>query len=367
MDIKATIKQIKGDYRSGGLDLERPEDPRDYSLLEFSGRRKLGKAPDKEFFTPNVPPVKNQFYTDFCVSFESSYTAEQDYQPKLENWKRRLSAAFNFAATKKRYYGGNYSGFGLSIPCGLGSLQHDGICLEYLWPMLKSSRKRNFMANWRNIPAEAWADAKNRKMDRGYFKVDTFRDRFENFAAGLYYWQEMVITGLYWFNGFYVGSDDHLILNKTGSYNGHCIGAIGYDRHPKNKRRRMWFTNSYPNEGRFWLYEEEVRAVMYNGYVVLPKKFTLDAIKIIKKYAGKLVKSEDKQDPRVFLIIDGEKRWLKNEEAFWSHGYTFDPDKITRIPQEEIAIIPTGKDLEPRHGEYYPILKEFATKHKIKL
>lgn len=313
---------------------------------------------------PNVPPIKNQFWTDFCVAFEGSYTVEQDYQSKLENWKKRLSAAFNFAATKRRYYKG-YGGFGLSIPYSLGSLQHDGICLESLYPMYKSKSKRNFMANWRNIPPEAWADAKNRKMDRGYFKVDVFKDKFENFASGLYHWEEIVITGLYWFSGFHINSDRQLILNKSGGYEGHCVGVIGYDRHPENKKRRMWFTDSYPSHGTWWLYEDEVKAIMYNGYIVLPKKFTLEAIKIIQKYAGKAIKTDD--NPNVYLVMNGEKRQLINEMAAWSHGVRLWED-VTKVPAEELAIIPTNnKTLKPEDGEYWPILKELINKYKIKL
>jgi putative methionine-R-sulfoxide reductase with GAF domain len=275
MRIKATIKASKSIIASdlfdccfGGLDLEIPEDPRIFSLMEFGGV-KIGKAPVDKFTVPNVPPTKEQFNTDFCVGMETSYTVEQDYVLELsdreDKWIKRLAAAFNFAATKKRYYGGDYSGFGLSIPCALGSAQHDGICLESLWPMLASSNKRNYMANYRNIPDEAWEDAATRKMKKGYFKVDLFRNKYDNFCAGMYHWHEMIITGLYWYQGFYLNEEKKLVMNMRGGKMGHCVSAKGFDIHPKNGKKRMWFADSYFKNPEWWLYEDEVNRYFYNG------------------------------------------------------------------------------------------------------
>jgi len=370
MNTKATFKQIKGDYRFGGLDLEAPEDPRQYLLSEFGGVP-IGKAPVKEFFIPNEPPCKDQFQTDFCVSMETSYTVEQDYAPKLNNFQQRLAAAFNFAATKRRYYNGDYSGFGLSIPFALGSAQHDGIPLEHLYPMYKTYSKRNYMANHHNISDEAWQDAATRKMDRGYFKLDLFRSKSDNFAAGCYHYKELVITGLYWYGNFYVSKDKQLILDKRGGRTGHCVAYKGFDIHPTNGRRRNWFKDSYLNHPEWWIYDNEVTKVMYNGYIVLPAKFTMEVIKIIQKYAGKAIMSENKPGERkninVYMVLNGEKRKLNSEMAAWAQKVRLWQD-VLKIPNEELAIIPTNHTpLKPKDGEIWPILKELVAKYKIEV
>ncbi len=351
MDIKATIKQARGDYRDGGLALEEKEDSRNWSLLEFGGVN-LGKVPDKDFKVPNIPPVKDQSPTDFCVPFSISYTIEQDL--KSQNIYKRMSAPFLFAATKKLKYGGNYSGFGLSIPKTLSVLQKIGICREELYPF-KGTRNR--MANHNNIPQEAWDDALNYKLDKPFFKVDLFRDKFDNFCAGMYHWNEMIITGMYMYSGYYVDSKGRLIMRKTGSKFGHAFD--GNERETIDGVVGMRFQNSYLNMPTFWLSANEVRREMYNGYIV--PSITRDVADIIKKYAGKVIMAkkhpESFSNPNVYLVMKGQKRRLKNERAAWAHSVRLWKDVI-KIEDSELAIIPTGDDVGWEEGQSYELVKE---------
>src|SRR3990167_7251590 len=150
MNIKAAVKQIRGDFSSGGLDLTIPLSGQEWSLREFGASVDIGKAPDQNFLVPNIPQTKDQGVTDFCVGFEVSYTKEQDTAVN-----DKYSPAFVFAAAKKRYYNGDFSSFGLGITHGLGVVQHDGICRDEFYPF-DSNKSRNTLANWRNIPVEAW-------------------------------------------------------------------------------------------------------------------------------------------------------------------------------------------------------------------
>ncbi|HEX9600677.1 MAG TPA: hypothetical protein VF985_04255, partial [Mariniflexile sp.] len=217
MSIKTTYKQLRGDFSSGGLDLSVPLSGKEFSLHELGARVEIGKAPDQDFRVSNVPETKDQGSTDFCVGFEVSYTVEQDKRD-------RRSAPFIFAAAKKRYYNGDYSGFGLGLTHGLGVAQHDGVPKDELYPFQKT---RNFMANWRNIPGEAWEDAEKNKMTKGYFFVDVYKDKYENFAAAMWHWQEIIITGLMWHSTYRVDNKQRLVVDQSGSAVGHAVGAIG--------------------------------------------------------------------------------------------------------------------------------------------
>ena len=279
-----------------------------------------------------------------CVAFESSYTVEQDY-PSL-----RLSAPFVFAAAKKRYYGGDYSSFGLGIVHGLGVLQHDGIPLESYYPF---NNNRNKMANWHNISDEVWEDAARRKMTKGYFQVDVFEDKFENFCAAMKNWDEMVITGMKWYNGYYLDNKGRLILNKTGNYTGHSVSSI--ERKTIDNIPGIVFKNSYLNMPEFWLSAEQVRQEMYLGYIVLP--IERDIAEIIKKYSGKAIMSNDKTKKEVFLVVEGKKCWLQNELIAWAHNIRL-WQTVEVVPDEDLVSIPQGKNLTAQEGENYQILKE---------
>ena len=316
-----TIKQqLLRNYHGGCVDLA--PDGSEYSLQQFGGGE-IGKAPEKEFEVPNRPPVKDQGSTDFCVAFQASYTVEQDFGLKL-------SSPFNFAMAKRRYYG-NHLGFGLSIKHGLGSLQKDGICSYDLFPMTSN---RNYMANWKSISSEAIEDAKKRRMKKGYFVVDSFPDKFDNFLSGMYNWNEPVITGLTWYSGFYTDNKGRLVMNKKGSAVGHAFGA--YKSVIVEGEQRIEFQNSYNRMPIFSMNREQCRELFY-GYIVLP--IDRPIVDIIKKYAGKIVRSKDGRPP-MYLIQGGKKRHFENENMLNLYGVTL--QDYTEVPSEELSQIPDG-------------------------
>ena len=343
-NVKATIKQLKGDYRFGGLDMPPIADNTNWSLLEMGGY--APPLATKDFRVSNVPETKDQLRTDFCVAFEGSYTVEQDI-------RSTLAAAYNFAMAKKRYHGGDYSGFGLRITDGLGSLQHDGICLEELYPF-SGTRSRNNMANWRNIPDAAHKDAKTRKLDKGYFKVDIYNDKFDNFCAAMLHWNEMIITGMQWYSGYYIDSRGRLVMNKRGSRIGHCVSAI--ERKTIDGIQGIVFKNSYKNKPEFWMSADDVRREMYFGYIVLP--FKKDIAKIIKKHAGKAISVDSKN---IYLVIDGHKRLFESELSAWAHNVQLRSGVNYAIPVDEFDVIPEGEPINQKDGKVYPILKEVFT------
>jgi len=322
-----TIKQQVTQKFSGGLINEKP-DGSEFSLQQFGGRS-LGKAPKEEFEVPRRPAVKDQANTDFCIAFQSMYTVEQDTGEDL-------SPAFVFAAAKKKYYRGNYYGFGLSIKSGLGTLQKYGICLDSLYPF-SSSLTRNRMANHNNISKEAWEDAKTRKMKEGYFEVDVFPDKFDSFLAGMYHWQEPVITGINWYSGFYTDSKGRLVTRKTGNNTGHCIGA--WKSVIVEGEQRIEFQNSYNYLPKFSLNREQCKD-LYFGYIVLPIERPI--VEIIRKYAGKVIRAKSGRPP-IYLVVDGKKRHFKTENALNLTARRL--DTFIEVDDDELNIIPTGEPI----------------------
>ena len=327
MEINNTIKQQLTQRFAGGLRDIAP-DGSEFSLEQFGGRS-LGKAPNKPFQLPNRPKVKNQGRTDFCVPYQTSYTLEQDLGVIL-------SPAFGFATAKKRYYK-NYFGFGLGIKQGLGSAQHDGMCLENLYPLKDGAgreRSRNYLANYRNIPEKAWQDAAKRKMTDGYFLVDVFKNKFDNFLAAMYHWKEPIITGLQWYQGFYVDDKGRLVMKKTGQKFGHAIG--GWESVIVEGEQRIEFQNSYTRMPKFSLSREQCKRLFY-GYIGLPIKRPI--IEIIKRYSGKIIRSQSGRPP-MYIVMDGKKRQFPNENMLNLYGRSL--RQYIEVPDEELNSIPTG-------------------------
>ncbi len=345
MTIKQTLIQQATRQFAGGLVDTKP-DGTEYSLEQFGGRR-IGKAPTKEFEIPNIPKVRDQKNSDFCVSFQDAYTVEQDYG-------KLFSPAFNFAATKKRYYK-NYFGFGLAIKHGLSSLQKDGICQDSYFPFGKSSRNR--MANWKNISQEAWDNAKKYKMNRGYFFVDIYPNKFDNFLAGMYHWQEMVITGMKWYSGYKVDDKGRLIMNKTGPVFGHAFGSIRSII--VEGEQRIEFINSYLNLPTFSLNRQQCNSLYY-GYIVPPIERPI--VEIIKKYAGKIVRAKSNKPP-MYIIIDGKKRHFTSENMLNLYGRSL--KQYIEVPDDELNSIPSGDPITREDLEIWA--RELIERKQIKL
>lgn len=323
--MNPTIRQqITRRYFGGACD-EKP-DGTEFSLGEF-GSAVVDIAPKTDWVVPSIPEVKDQGNSDFCVAFEGSYTIEQDTGLKL-------SAPFLFAATKKRYYWGNYYGFGLSIKKMLLTLQKDGICLEELYPF---TNNRNQMANPANIPLKAWQDAATRKMESGFFLVDIFDNRFDNFLAGAYYWQEMIITGVDWYGGFYLDEKKRLIMDRRGAKFGHSVGLVGSKIIDGEQYAR--FTNSYVGLPEFYVSRAQM-AQFYEGYIGLP--ISKDIAKIVLQYAGKIVRAQSGQ-PTIYLIQDGTKRPFRSENILNLYGLSL--KEYIEVPDVDLAVIPDGEPI----------------------
>jgi hypothetical protein len=70
---------------------------------------------------------------------------------------------------------------------------------------------------------------------------------------------------------------------------------------------------------------------------------------IAKKYEQQLVRraGNSPEDVKVYVVIDGKKRWVTNAEWIQAHGYDW-PNDVHEIPASELDAIPSGPPIEDR-------------------
>ena len=79
---------------------------------------------------------------------------------------------------------------------------------------------------------------------------------------------------------------------------------------------------------------------LYPAYIVPP--ISIDISKIIRKYAGKVVKAKSGKPP-VYLIHGGKKRHFTSENALNLCGISI--NQYIEIPDNELHSIPDGKNI----------------------
>ena len=71
---------------------------------------------------------------------------------------------------------------------------------------------------------------------------------------------------------------------------------------------------------------------------------------IAKKYEQQLVRragGASPEDAKVYIVIEGKKRWVTNAEWIQAHGYDW-PDDVHEIPASELDAIPTGPSIKDK-------------------
>jgi len=287
------------------------------------------------------PTDIDQTDCDFCVGCSGSYGSEAT--------EKRVGAfAYLFAMAKKLV--GEYASWGISILSMCKARVTYGICKKELWDY--QTGRRNYFANWNNIPTAAHADAAQHK-GASFWEVDTplTWSRFDAIRA--YLWK----------------LKDQKILVHTGN-NGHAITVIGYianstdsdlmAKFPKITQIAMHsgYTDvlvckdSYGDrtyqEGYRFITRAEART-LFTPYVILDIERSL--AELLVAYNNKAIKLEGNAD--CYLVKNGQKRLLNNEAIAWANGITFMPEAdICTLAEDEFNRIPIGKPMEFYEGAY---------------
>lgn len=213
----------------------------------------------------------------------------------------------------------NFEGYGTSINIALKALIEYGACEYGMVDEDSTVSREKYMRVTRN---EAIIEnASIHKSGSFWFMrsnaYDVIKEALMNEKISL-------VTSLQWFKEYNKTVDGFLPRGKTPS-NGHCIRMRGWFMHRfKDGLDEVWiFKNSfgekYGKNGDFYIRKRDLPQYgLGNFYVTVD--IPRDIAELIKKYAGKLVKSAN--DPKVYLIEKDTKRHIEDELAFWLYTST---------------------------------------------
>lgn len=302
----------------------------------------LEEAKKKSFivFNPNKLDQKDN---DMCVGFGSAY--EADATEEFEGESGQGSGAYVFAMAKK-WSGASLNAFGTSLLAGAMARVTYGICSKEKYEYKRG--RRNWFANWNNIPKEAHKEAEGHKAGSAWkLDIPWGWTKFDAILATLWHFREKKVL---------IGTGDKA----------HRRTIIGYD-----KTRDClincdtYGTRTYENG---WQYINKMRArTLFTPYFVLDMERSL--AEILVKYNDKVVKTRYAKE--CYLIKDSKKCYIPDEDIANSHGHLlapYDDGKLTEIiKQEDLDMIPKGDNLEFKGGKNEFIIKRIYERNNIKL
>ncbi|MBU1067794.1 hypothetical protein KKE60_08410, partial [Patescibacteria group bacterium] len=326
-------------------------DDRNFGSQNFAGVITRDDLPDSSFVVYD-PVLIDQKDTLFCVGFSGRMC--RDATEEIIT-----SGSMAFSLAKKRD-GSTTQGNGTSPLKVAKVLVESGICKNELYP-LTGNGQGNYLANWHNIPEEAWSDALKHK-GGSYFEVNIpwRMSKFEGMVAHLNKFKNqklLIMTGA---DGHaitpigYLKAGDNFkdILNLERPFNkifseDRLISKDSYDRSSMN-----YSLGYYKNGYRFFTVNEV--SYFFTGYMItdIPRELA----EILNRFTGKLIKSDGED---IFLVKDG-KRWLfESEEALWSHNYYL-TQGIEYLTPSEINLIPNGEKLTVENGINKELINEIV-------
>ena len=283
---------------------------------------------DKSFMVFDPTP-QDQTDSDFCAGYSGAYAAEPtEGEP--------MSGAFLFAIAKK--ITGSWTGFGTSILQICKARQKAGVCRKALYDYIRG--KRNWFANWYNLPQEAIDDALKHK-SKAYFELIFPRgwDTFDTIRAYLWHFK------------------DEKILIQSGR-DGHACTLTGYDADRKEIVGRDSYGLRTYDEGLRY-FNRSFANGLFTPYFSVDMERSL--AEILVEYNNKAVKIKDNAD--CYLITNGKKRLLPNEAVAWSAGVLlFSPDNVYEILKEDFDKIPTGEIMKFDEGKNRDIVLRILEK-----
>jgi len=313
-------------------------DSRSFGAEVIGGAVTKDDIPTEDFIVYD-PKLKDQLDTDFCVNHSLAYAREATE-------KVQLSASFNFAWIK-RFIDGSMS-WGTSPLKACKSAVKIGIP-ELKYYNYNKRGKRNWFANWSNVPKEAKNNAELHKA-QSYFELKSRgMDRFDTILA--------------YMNKF--KKNKLLVLSGVDK---HAVTGIG--RATRNEVVTIQCKDSYDRAGmryRVGKYEKGYRYFtraeanqLFTPYMItdIPRALA----EVLNEYNGKAIKTED--DKNVYLVKDGKKKLFRTEYYGWSHNIKL-WSEINIISKQDIELIPLGEPVKIDEGEYWEVMKEIAVKEKI--
>lgn len=337
--------------KGGGLYDER--DDRNFGASSVFGKAKRIGLNNEDFVIGKFTFI-NQLSTDFCVGCGKAYF-KQLTEHLLMSW----AGAYAMGCRALGYI----PKFGISILQVMKGAVKFGVPEEKFWKYKSYNglpkTGRNYFANWRNMPQETLDNAEKHK-DESFFEIsyqygwDKF-DLFRFYLAKFYKEDKKIVIQ--------TGTDGHnvtLIGQKTVSGELKLVGIDSYGKRSINYRIGRSI------DGLRYFNRQEANQ-LFTGYIAFDMPRSL--AEILVKYDMKVVKTED--NPDCFLIREGEKHSLVDEETAWSNGFLLAPDKNDKLTEiitpADLADIPLGKPLEFINGVNEFIVRRIYEKNGLTL
>lgn len=296
---------------------------------------------DEDFKTDgDILFLIHQRWSDFCTACQVSYEAM-----KSENKKVSWSGMFKLIMKSLGYL----TKFGSSIKDGCKARIKFGIP-EQEFDTFQENKSRNDNANPENLSNEA---LKNAKLHEGESYVKIIPNKLDTFDSirvwlNTYRKKNLYIKGgidghawgvdrqyilkrdnKYIFNDIKITGDD---LIKAGLKIGemYLIGPDSYGEESKNYRLAKSI-----NGWRFW----NRKQMNYNSYAYFTLDIPHSLAEILNEYAGKVVKGSGE---KVYLIKNGKKRWIRDEETAWVNLISLWYE-LVEITDSDLDLIPEGE------------------------
>ena len=73
---------------------------------------------------------------------------------------------------------------------------------------------------------------------------------------------------------------------------------------------------------------------------------TVPLSEIVAKYDRKLIRrpGDTPEDGKVYIVLNGQKRWVLHSQWLQAHGYNW-PNDVQTVPASELNAIPTGSPI----------------------
>jgi len=199
-----------------------PGKRKDISHAVVFGVLGANELPTGDFDVATPLKIKDQKDLDFCTAFASTEITEDQ---ELEE----MDPLFQFAAIKKVM--GEFTSYGADLRSAGLALVNFGSLPQRLAPYRIGEKTRDFLANWKNYPADLWVRAQPFKKKTMFF-VGGPHDLYGNIIMTL--WQNRqekrsVLLGVLWRKSWTYAPGG--VIPETGWENepgeGHCIKGFG--------------------------------------------------------------------------------------------------------------------------------------------
>ena len=340
--LKKLFELIRYGRKKGGL-VDQTDDRSFGSQAVYTPDKKDLEQALKASFVVFNPKRLNQMDNDNCVGFGRAY--EADATEDFEGESGQGSGAYAFAAAKK-WSRAKLSVFGTSLLAGCMGGVTFGICSKEKWDYKRG--RRNFFANWANIPKEAHEEASKHKAGSAWqLNIPWGWTKFDAILATLWHFRNKKVL---------IGTGDQ----------GHRRTVFGYDARRKCLMSADTYGTRTYEKGTQYITRERSRTLFTPHFVLdIERKLA----EILVAYDRKVVKLESNN--KCWLVKDGEKHYIPNEKIAWSNGFLLAPNdkaKLVEIIEEkDLNKIPDGKELVFNGGKNEWIIKRIYELNKLEL